>query len=57
MFDFSWNCLKSDCLTSLGDFEWLLIFFFFFVNTLRTEKNEKLELEIPIIPQTLNINN
>ena len=29
MFGFCCNCLKSDCLTSLGDFEWFLILFNF----------------------------
>ena len=24
-----WNCLKIHCITSLGGFEWFLIFFFF----------------------------
>ena len=29
MFDFCWNCLKSDCLTGLEGFELYLKFFVF----------------------------
>ena len=57
MFSICWNCLKSDCLTSLEGFEW---FFKFFDIALPFQYWEKLKnsiFEIPIIPQTLNINN
>ena len=30
IFGFCWNCLKSDCLSSLRGFEWFLIFFILF---------------------------
>ena len=36
-----WNCVKSDCLTSLGGFEWFLNFFDF--NTFNLGKCEKLD--------------
>ena len=42
MFDFYWNCLKSDFLTNLGGFEWFLfIFFLILFNAFNTGKIEK----------------
>ena len=60
IIDFCWNYLKSGCLTNLGSFEWFLVFFkIFLFNSFSPGKIEKLLkiFEIPIIPQTLTINN
>ena len=56
MFNFCQNCLKSDCVTSLAGFEQLLIFLFLLALSV-PEKLKNSFSEIPIIPQTLNINN
>ena len=48
--------MKSDWVTSLGGFEWFFTFFILF-NLFSTGKIEKLVFEMPIILQTLNINN
>ena len=42
MFGFCWNCLKSDCLTSLGGYKWFLDFLTLF-NPSQPEKNEKFD--------------
>ena len=52
-----WNCLKSDYLTSLGGFEWFLIFFLFCLTLSVLAKLKNSISEIPIIPQILNTNN
>ena len=45
MLGFCWNCLKNDCITSLGGFEWFLFFIFYLIwcNSFGTEKIEKLD--------------
>ena len=44
MLGYCWNCLKSDCLTSLEGFEWFLVFFIIIIlfNPFSTRKIEKL---------------
>ena len=53
LFRFCLNFLKNDCLTSLGGFEWFTIFFF----VLPFQKLKNSIFEIPLILQSLNINN
>ena len=56
MFNFCWNCLKRDCLTSLRGFERFLIFLILF-NSFSPGKWKNWIFEIPVTPQTLNTYN
>ena len=57
IFGIYWNCLKSDWLASLGGFQCFFKCFWFWLTLSLTEKLKNSILEMPIIPQTLNINN
>ena len=57
IFWICWNCLKSGWLTNLGGFQWFLIFFWFCLTLSLPGKLKNSIFEMPIIPQTLNINN
>ena len=56
MYGFYWKFLISDCLTSLESFEWFSIFLICLA-LLVPEKLKNTNFRIPIILQSLNINN
>ena len=56
IFGICWNCLNSDWFTSFGGFEWFSILWFSLTLSV-PEDLKNLIYEMPIIAQTLNINN